>query len=81
MAALRQGTGAGWPPTPPSDTEKAAYENLSADLQCLLREFKVAFQTWAKVAELAEWADRWSDKAACMTNSLAAYLFRHGDPG
>ena len=69
--AIRPGAGAGWPPTPPTNDESAAFEGLSSDLQSVLREFKVAYKTWARIAEsgfteLAEWSDRWPDKATCM---------------
>ena len=83
---VRPGTGSGWPPTAPSEPEKLAFEGLSGDMQSLFREFKVSCKTWAKVTEsgfteMSEWADRWPDKAACMTQAPATYGFSHDDGG
>ena len=78
---MAAGTGAGWPPTQPTAAEQTAYQHLEEPLRDLLREYKVAYATWAVLNDqgfhsVQDFGDRFPDKAAARANGPEELKFR-----
>ena len=69
-----------WPPTPPTQEEQAAHQDLAKEVRTLLANFKVPYYIWGKLSadgytSLRDIADRWRTKDEAREKAAADYEF------
>ena len=75
-----------WPPAAPTGQEEEAHKDLTTELQTILRNSKVPYFIWGKLAEIGytdpcDFADRWDDKKEVKAKAPDDLSFKDGQNG